>query len=399
MRRRRTGVIAAFVAAGAALSLAAGALAHTNTAATPNKTAKPQAQHAALVKCGKTRTIGLLAPITGPAASLGTTQVRWFKYYVSRYNASHKKTKFKFVSGDTMLGGSAGTAEAVKAAQFVQSNSKVLGVVGPAGSQEVVATTPTLKNARLAYISGSATRTTLTTDGERRGSFFRVVPPDAQQGADVARYINGVLKLKRVYIIDDQETYSTGLADTVQGLLRAAGVSVSRDGVSQQQSDFTALIAKIPRNTQLVYLPWQLPPRGQAFGQQMKSAGRGNIRLMGSDGLFDPAFASVGTNIYDSFFPVSPKSGIVTAYKKSHGGSGDFFGAPTYVAAQVVGGAITRACANGTASRAEVRAQIRRTKLKTSLLGIPIRFDRNGDIQRKKFGIYKSNGKDFVPVG
>src|SRR5207244_5486142 len=98
----------------------------------------------ALVKCGKTRTIGLLAPITGPAASLGGPQVDWAAYYVSTYNATHK-TKFKFQKGDTILGGPGGTAEAVKAAQSFGSN--VLGVVGPAGSNEVKATTPTLKNA------------------------------------------------------------------------------------------------------------------------------------------------------------------------------------------------------------------------------------------------------------
>ena len=55
---------------------------------------------------------------------------------------------------------------------------------------------------------------------------FRTVPPDAIQGPTVANYIIKKLKYKRVYIIDDQETYSTGLADTVQQKLRAAGVTV-----------------------------------------------------------------------------------------------------------------------------------------------------------------------------
>ena len=361
-------------------------------------TQSPAAQANALVKCGKTRTIGLLAPITGPAASLGQQQVKWFRYYIIRYNATHKKTKFRTVNGDTMLGGSGGTAEAVKAAQTVAGNSSVLGVVGPAGSNEVKATTPTIKNAGLGFVSGSATNTTLTTDGTRTGYFFRTVPPDAVQGATVARYITSVLKYKRVYIIDDQEAYSTGLADTVEARLKAAGVTVGRDGVSQQDSDFSSLIAKIARNTQLIYLPWQLPPKAKAFGQQLRSAGKGNIRLMGSDGLFDPDFASISGS-YDSFFPVNASDRTVTSYVRSHGGAGDYFGAPTYAAAQVVGGAIDRACKNGTASRAEVRAQIKRTKIKTSVLGIGIRFKSNGDIVGGRFGIYRSNGTDFKPVG
>src|ERR671929_1314470 len=282
-------------------------------------TQSPKAAASALVTCGKTRSLGLLAPITGPAASLGAEQRRWFRYYIIRYNATHKKTKFRSVEGDTILAGPGGTAEAVKAAQTVASNSKVLALVGPAGSNEVIATTPTIKNAGLGFVSGSATRTTLTTDGQRKGFFFRTVPPDSVQGAAVAKFIAVTKKWKRVYIIDDQEAYSTGLADFVQAKLRAAGVTVGRDGVSQQQSDFSSLIAKISRDTQLVYLPWQLPPKGQAFGQQMKQAGKSNIKLMGSDGLFDPAFAGVGSNVYDSFFPVQPADATIKAYKRSHG--------------------------------------------------------------------------------
>jgi branched-chain amino acid transport system substrate-binding protein len=261
----------------------------------------------------------------------------------------------------------------------------------------VIATTPTIKNAGLAFVSGSATRTTLTTDGQRTGYFFRTVPPDSVQGTAVANFIIKRQKYKRVYIIDDQEAYSTGLADFVEGKLKAANVTVGRDGVSQQQSDFSSLIAKIPRNTQLVYLPWQVADKAKAFADQMRSGGRAGIKLMGSDGLFDPAFAAV-KGAYDSFFPINPKDATILAYQKSHGGKGDYFGAPSYVAAQVIGRAVDRACKNGTATRAEVRAQVRKTKIKSSLLGLGVRFNANGDIRGGTFGIYLSNGTEFKPI-
>jgi len=390
--QRKKGVVAALLAAVAAI---AAAVAATATGMTNAPAARANAD-TALVKCGKTRSFGLLAPITGPAASLGGLQVDWVQYYVNKYNATHKKGKLRIVKGDTVLGGPGGTAEAVKAAQSFGSN--VLGVVGPAGSNEVRATTATLKNAGFGFVSGSATNTEITADGTRAGYFFRTVPPDSAQGTSVANFIIQKLKFKRVYIIDDQEAYSTGLADTVQSKLRAAGVTVTRDGVSQQQSDFSSLIAKIPRDTQLVYIPWQLPPKGKAFGQQMRSAGKGNIILMGSDGLFDSEFASL-SGVYASSFPTSASHPIVKAFKRAHGGNAEFFGAPSYVAAQVVGGAIERACKNGTASRAEVRAQIRKTKLKKTVLGLNVSFNRIGDIAGGRFGIWKSNGSDFNPVG
>src|SRR5213076_809360 len=109
-------------------------------------------------------------------------------------------------------------------------------------------------------------------------------------------------------------------------------------------------------------------------------------------GLFDPLFSSLGNNVYDSFFPLNPADKRVAAFKKSHGGNSELFGAPSYVAAQVVAGAIDRACKNGTASRAEVRAQIKKTKSakKVSLLGLPVGFDRNGNLVQHPFGIYRS---------
>src|SRR5215212_7067495 len=136
----------------------------------------------ALVACGKVRTIGISEPITGPAASLGTQQQRWARFYATRYNATHKK-KIRLVEGDSQL---PNTAEAIKVAEQFASNGKMLGVVGPAGSQEVVASTPPLKNAGLAYVSGSATRTSLT-DGSRKGYFFRTVPNDDHQGPPSGR--------------------------------------------------------------------------------------------------------------------------------------------------------------------------------------------------------------------
>src|ERR687884_374716 len=299
-----------------ALLVAALAFAATGTGGASTKA--PTSSANVLVKCGKSRTLGFMAPVTGPAADIGLEQVAWAKYYVARYNKTHSK-KLKLQTEDTQLGAASGTAEALKGAQALAGNANVLALAGPAGSNEIIGVTKTLKDAGLAWVSGSSTRTTLTTDGTRTGFMFRTVPPDAIQGTTAANYILKTLKLKRVYIIDDQEAYSTGLAETVQTKLKAAGVSVTRDGVSQQQSDFSSLIAKIPRDTQLVYIPWQLPPKGKAFGQQLRAAGKGSIVLMGSDGLFDDAFASLG-GVYASSFPTSAKNPIVKSFRKAHGG-------------------------------------------------------------------------------
>jgi len=355
--------------------------------------AAASAAKAATINCGSTRTIGMAAPITGPAASIGTQQLRWAQYFVSNWNKlkANKNRKIKLIQGDTQLG--VNTSFAVSVAQSFASNGKVLGVVGPAGSQEVVASTSAYQSGGLGFVSGSATRVSLTdgvTDGNRIGSFYRTVPNDGVQAPTVANYIIKKLNATRVYIIDDQEAYSQGLADGVQALLRAKGVNVTRDSISQQATDFSSNIAKIPGNTQVVYTPWQLSPQAQTFGQQLRAAGKGGITMFGSDGLFDPATWKI-TGSYVSFFPVDTQAALVKAYQRAHNGDGEYFGAPSYVAAQVVVTAVTRACADGKATRAEVRAQMGKVNIpaKTSLLGIRIDFQRNGNLRHGGFGIYQ----------
>ena len=392
-------VVAAVLAAGvAALTTAA-----FGSGKSPSRAASAGSVSAAAVKCGSTRTIGIAAPYTGPAADIGNQQVRWAKYYVKRWNAqkANKHRKIKVVNGDTQLG--VDTAFAVKVAQSFASNSKLLGVVGPAGSQEVVASTSAYKGGRLGFVSGSATRTTLTdghTDGNRRGYFFRTVPNDGAQAPVVANWMTKKLKWKRVYIIDDQETYSQGLADGVEKILKNRGVTTLRDSISQQASDFSSTIAKIPGSYQGIYIPWQLAPQAQAFGQQLKAAGKGNIKLFGSDGLFAPGVWKI-TGSYDSAFPYDPTSPIVKTYIKAHKGNGEFFGLPSYVAAQVVVGAVTKACADGKATRAEVRKNIAKTKLKKTILGFPLSFVSTGEMKRPaSFGVFQiqKNGS-FKRIG
>lgn len=389
--RKHAAAAAALALTGA---LAIVAAAYGRSAPGPEATAAPAAADTALLRCGTRVEIGFAGPITGPAASLGQQQLNWAKFFVSGWNRTHK-LKIRMRQGDTQL---PNAAEATKVAQQFGANAKVLGVVGPAGSQEVVASTTAYKRKGLAFVSGSATRTTLTTDGKARGFFFRVVPHDGVQGPTVANYINDKLKAKNIFIIDDQETYSTGLADTVQRILSGKqGVKVERDSISQQATDFSSVVAKIGNDVKVVYIPWQLSSQAQTFGTQMRAQGK-RATLFGSDGLFDPAnFKIEGSFI--SFFPVASGSPLIAAYRRGHGGNPDFFGAPSYVATQVVVEAVAKACANGTATRAEVRRNVASTKLATSLLGLAISFDAKGDIKGGRFGIFQIKSGVYTPVG
>jgi branched-chain amino acid transport system substrate-binding protein len=384
-----TGVLAAIAAASGSSATPEGARA----------SAAPAASEHALIACGRTRTIGVAAPTTGLAASLGQQQLKWARFFVQRYNRTHRR-KLRIVSGDTQL---PDTAQAIQVAERLASNSQILAVVGPAGSQEVQVSTAPLRTGGVGFVSGSATRTDLTTSGTRRGFFFRVVPNDDQQGPRVSNHIRGALRARRVVIVDGQDAYSVGLSNTVERLLRNANLTVRRESVNPATiTDFSSLVARIPSDTQVVYIPWQLAPKAQLFGQQLRAAGRRAV-LFGSDGLFDPDNFRIPGSLV-SFFPINLNSRVIGQYRRGPGdGSSDLFGLPSYVAADVVARAIDRACRNGQATRAEVRRFIARTDIprRQSLLGFRIRFVQRGrfplgpgDMQRPAdFGIYRINDR------
>jgi branched-chain amino acid transport system substrate-binding protein len=386
--------VAALVAALAATAAAFGGTASPERSGI---TAGPNGADTALIRCGRTRTIGVAAPTTGPAASIGSQQARWARFFVTRYNRANRRKKLRIINGDTQL---PDTAQAIQVAERFASNGAILGVVGPAGSQEVQVTTNTLKRAGLVFISGSATRTSLTTDQRRRGFFFRTVPNDDQQGPRVARYIINTLRADRVAVVDAQNSYSTGLAGTVEARLLQGGVNVQRESVNEEATtDFSSLVARIHPQTDVVYVPWQLAPKAQLFGQQLRAAGK-NARLFGSDGLFDPdTFRIPGSFV--SFFPIDLRDPVIAAYRRGPGGGEtQLFGLPTYSAVQVLARAIDRSCANGTATRREVRLNVARVVIpeRQSLLGFTQRFVTGrgdfplgpGDMQRPAdFGIYR----------
>ena len=366
----------------------------------------------ALVKCGTTRTIGVAYPATGPAASIGVFQIHWAQFFATRWNRAHPKDKIRIVQGDTQL---PNTAQALAVAHSFASNSNMLGLVGPAGSQEVQDTVAVYKAAGLASVTGSATRIALTRGKPNdpretpKGYFFRTVPNDGQQGDRVASWITKKLKKTRIYIIDDEESYSQGLADQVQTRLRAAGANVTRDHVNQQISDFSSVITRIPGNTQVVYIPWQLAGKAQLFYTQLRAAGK-SATVFGSDGTFAPGtFTGAGSIV--SSFPVDYNSAALKSFKAQHGGQDEAFGLPTYTAAAVNAKAIMQACKNGTASRAEVRAKVTNIKLskKESLLGFPVAFlKKNKGAQQgpgdmggtADFGIYRiGSGGKYNRVG
>src|SRR5260370_41006022 len=146
--------------------------------------------------------IGMEGPLTGQVAFLGQEQLHFAQLALAADNTANK-TKISLVQGDTQLN----PAQATPVTQQFTSNSKIVAVVGPAGSQEVKAVGPLMARAVLAFISVSATNPTLTT--RTYPTFFRVVSKDSVQGPQAAHYIISKLHPKPLMIADDPAGDST----------------------------------------------------------------------------------------------------------------------------------------------------------------------------------------------
>lgn len=358
--------------------------------------AKPaaQARPAQIAACTNV-SIGFLGPLTGPAGFLGQEQLSWLRFGVQKYNKANGTT-FKVALGDTQL---KAPVARTQARRFV-SDSNVLAVVGGSESQAVVVSGNLFEKADLASISGSATQTNLT-NGQFR-TFFRVVPNDSIQGPQVVTYVAKNLKAKNVVVIDSQDDYSLPLASAITRGLRARGVTVSRESVSADDTDFSSVVANVDSNVNVVVFATQVASAANTLSNQLREQGKKAI-VFGTDGAYSPSqfkprIGYVSVFAPDPHFDPNARALIREYNRYSKNKEFGAFGPATYMAGLVAMTAIKNACADGQVTRAEVTRQTRRTNIR-SIFGGRLRFSAKGDPLPTKFVIYKiSNGK-YSPVG
>jgi len=338
--------------------------------------------------------IGVMTVLTGARGPQGREMLHWAQLAVDQFNKENG-TSIKVVEGDDQLD----PAQAATVAQEWASNSKIVAVVGPESDGTVDSAGPILGRAGLAMVSSTATSSRLT-DG-KYPTFYRVIPPDSLQGSQDAEYMIDTLKVKKVFVIDDQSAYSKGIADVVVPKLKEAGVDVTSDSVSQNNTDYSALVSKISSDTNVVFLPWMLAANAQLFGDQMSEQGK-KAAIFGSDGVFSPQDFHVNGSYLSTFSPDiqndSKYDDLVKEFEDRYGQFGAF-GLTTYPATQVVLEAVKKACDDGgsTPDIDDVAENVKNTKIEESVLGQPIEFEPNGEMKDAKFYVYTiKNGKYVI---
>jgi branched-chain amino acid transport system substrate-binding protein len=336
--------------------------------------------------------IGVMTVLTGAAGPQGREMLHWAQLAVDQFN-DQNGTDIEVVEGDDQLD----PAQAATVAQQWASDDKIVAIVGPESDGTVESAGPILEQAGLAMVSSTATSSRLT-EG-KNPTFYRVIPPDSLQGSQDAQYMIDNLGVKKVFVIDDQSAYSKGIADVVVPKLEDAGVDVTTDSVSQNNTDYSALVSKIQGDTDVVFLPWMLAANAQLFGDQMAEQGK-KAAIFGSDGVFSPQDFTVEGSYLSTFSPDiqnDPQyADLVKEFEDRYGQFGAF-GLTTYPATQVVLDAIKRVCDGGDSSpdAAAVADAVKSTDIPQSVIG-PISFESNGEMKGAQFFVYTIKDGKYV---
>jgi branched-chain amino acid transport system substrate-binding protein len=232
--------------------------------------------------CGKN--IAFLGALTGDAGALGQNMVNGINLALKEHNDKNADCQINLKTFDSQ--GSPDKAPAL-ATQIINDDS-IFGLVGPGFSGESLATGKTFFEKGLPSISPSATNVTITQQGWT--TWHRVIGNDDAQGAADATYLTGTAAAKKVYVIDDGQDYSKGLAGKVKSELGSA--LVDSDQISVGQTDMSAVVTKVKASgADAVFYGGYYTEAGLLAKQLRQGGFKGTF--MSGDGAEDPNFVKV----------------------------------------------------------------------------------------------------------
>jgi branched-chain amino acid transport system substrate-binding protein len=323
---------------------------------------------------GPTATIVSDFPLQGSARPQNETIVNAIKLALEQRNNKAGDVTIDYQSQDdaTAQAGKWDEAKCTQNAQSAAQNQDIVGWIGPFNSGCAAVEIPILNQAGLGMV--------------------RVIVADDKQGRAGALWMRD-LGVKRVYILDDQETYGKGLADQFQQNAEASGIQVlGREGIDGKAANYRSLMAKIAQlNPDAIYFGGITQNNAGQLVSDKVGAGMPNeqVVFMGPDGIFEDSFldaaGSAAEGIYVTFggLPASelPSKGqdFVQQYKDKYGSDVEAYTAYGYEAANVMLDAVDRAYkADGEVTRAGVVRELFNTKDYNGVLGT-WSFDENGD--------------------
>lgn len=350
----------------------------------------------------KTVYLAYQGPLSGGEASTGTDEQNAVKYAIKLFNASQSDYNVQLVSVDDQ----GDPSEAAKVAPAIGANTKIIGLVGPAYSGATIASLPYYKAGRLALISPSATRVSLT-DPKNKSDygqpvFHRVVATDDKQGPALAKFATKGVTSPKVFVFDDQSAYAVPLAGYVTAALKSLKLSkVGSDSVPNDTKDYSATIAKIKSSGANVVIYTGYYSAAATFVKQLRAdAALKSVVFAGGDGVFNSQFAVLagdaaeGARLTGVAGLADASPSVAAAYAKSMGSAAGVYATESFDAANIFLAGIKA----GKLTRNAMLNWVKGGPFK-GVGGANYKFNRNGDISEGGFAGFNVTKGALVNTG
>jgi branched-chain amino acid transport system substrate-binding protein len=302
------------------------------------------------------------------------------------------------------------TAKCATNAHLYANNRSVIAVLGTFNSGCAKIEVPIGNRASLLWVSPTNTNPGLTKKwdvGEPQKyyptgvrNFARIVATDDIQGPADALW-SKALGYKKVYVLNDKQTYGFGVATTYRNAAKKLGITVAGfEGWDAKASSYEALATRIKASgAQAVFLGGILCNNGAKLMQDIKSVDP-KIQLQMPDGFSDPTGnGPVGNGAYISVAGEPPQglTGVGAAFVKSFGKQIGAVPNPySAYGAQAMDVAL-QAIVKGGGQRAATTKSVFGETITNGILGT-FTINKSGDTTLTPVTIYKQVGKNLKPV-
>lgn len=363
--------------------------------------------------------IALAMTFTGTDAELATRMANGGILAFEEANAAAAVPGYSFRVAkfdDGTAAGQSDPAQAAVNARRMVADRSIIAAIGPQVSGAGKAMAPILSIGNLATISPSATNPDLTDPNfatvyrpAGKVTYFRTVATDALQGPNMTNFMANTIKIKTVFVLDDNGAYGVGLADAFLARAKRIGVRViGRDHLDPAANDYTTTLTRIQQlNPDALYYGGA-GMAGAKLARQAYDLIPGIIKA-GGDSMYNPSLLkTVGFPAIDGWYAT-----IAAPYRdETRPAIADFshryaerfkmqpsnYSVTCYVAAQVIVAAVKQVVAAGKPpTRQALRDAIQTIRLSDSLIG-PLEFDANGDIKTRTISVFQIRHDEARPA-
>ena len=241
-----------------------------------------------VVAPGQPIRIGGSFGLTGPIPDSGKDEMQAVTVAIDDINAAGGIEGFllELVAEDGACSGDQGTVVGNKFA----ADGTIVAVSGGMCSGETFGLTPILAEARIPFVSPSATNPNVV--NAECDICNRVALSDALQGETDANYALEKIGLTSAAVMHDNSDYGKGVAETFQAAFEAGGGTVTAfEGIQIGDTDFRAALAKIGAGQPDIIFFGGYAIEAALLASQMKeTAGLEEAHFMSDDGIYMQQF-------------------------------------------------------------------------------------------------------------